>query len=122
MKLKYNSFLLKFSLISMVFGLLLCLLNLVFLLIFKEKIYIFSLISIKKKSYSIDNENIYFNKNKIINFKKENIVKIKLVDDYTYCYFFNDENKEIVKLPIKSFSNEEKEKLVIILKQFEIIK
>ena len=136
MKLKYNSFLLKFSLISMIFGLFLCLLNLIFLLIFKEIVYIFSLIFvgiitllvlfsfiyIKKKSYSIDNENIYFNKNNIINFKKENITKIKLVDDNTYCYFFDDENKEIVKLPIKSFSYEEKEKLVIILKQFEIIK
>ena len=136
MKLKYNSFLLKFSLISMIFGLFLCLLNLIFLLIFKENVYIFSLIFvgiitllvlfsfiyIKKKSYSIDNENVYFSKNKIINFKKENIVKIKLVDDNTYCYFFDNENKEIVKLPIKSFSDEEKEKLVIILKQFEIIK
>ena len=136
MKLKYNSFLLKFSLISMIFGLFLCLLNLIFLLIFKENVYIFSLIfvgiitllvlfsfiSIKKKSYSIDSENIYFNKNNIINFKKKNITKIKLVDDNTYCYFFDNENKEIVKLPIKSFSDEEKEKLVIILKQFEIIK
>lgn len=136
MKLKYNSFLLKFSLISMIFGLFLCLLNLIFLLIFKENVYIFSLIfvgiitllvlfsfiSIKKKSYSIDSENIYFNKNNIINFKKKNITKIKLVDDNTYCYFFDNENKEIVKLPIKSFSDEEKEKLAIILKQFEIIK
>lgn len=83
---------------------------------------LFSFISIKKKSYSIDSENIYFNKNNIINFKKENITKIKLVDDNTYCYFFDNENKEIVKLPIKSFSDEEKEKLAIILKQFEIIK
>lgn len=132
MKLKYNNLLIKISLIGFVFGFIITLLNLIFFLSLKEQLYLFSLIFtailsliilicyilVSKNTYSIDNLGIYF-KNKTIIFNDENITKFRLVDENTYCCFINKNDIEIIKIPIKSFSNDEKEKLILILKQFE---
>lgn len=132
MKLKYNNLLIKISLIGFAFGFLITLLNLFFFISLKKQLYLFSLIFtailsliilicyilVSKNTYSIDNLGIYF-KNKTIIFNDENITKFRLVDENTYCCFINKNDIEIIKIPIKSFSNDEKEKLILILKQFE---